>query len=751
MSFPVSRIALIRKRTCLKDIPDHLMLQLKRFAFDLETYSRNKINDHFAFPMSIDMSPYTFKHLTNPDEPMEEDVFDLVGVIVHKGQAEHGHYVSYIRARPTGEEEAPTWLLFDDADVSVLDAKELGEACFGGSANKDSSALFAPTMKSYNAYMLFYQRRSSLQKSPWVPEGSVDLRNVPIAQDMESEVAQDNRALLKDFGLLDESSREYVRCLISKLEGLNHDDSTHALHFKLLTVIWKYLTAVWSRTKEFPEFEESMNALRSVGEKCERCCYATLRWFITSRTEVEYWIEDPLREMLLRINQPKIRGYFRSFILDAMRQIRGNMALYGADITASEPELTGNGAIVIVTRLAQFIPSEIAYNMRAWEDYFGLLADIASLGPQECFALISDGVLTACFDAVLCDSGYGLRADSQHYKELAYALKRKMAPPYNQLIRLASILFGYVDMNATAIDDTDSSTRLDHYTYNGVPWTEYEESILLDFNKKEGGLLWLCEVFQKWNFESDGIPPGEIVQELLHAKSAVVHAVVDTFIISIKDFESRYADPFLRCAKSLAIHLGSRDLLDKFFKMMNECSREANGMSARAEDGYNGAFCHRFWSTVWQVASGHLNARLNERGYFDQQFISYCREWGPVLLVHAGDLEVGRLTHRLLSEALFKVGHRMIDDGIRGQDEQDEAITRLFWGCDRQIRICQSWRESVWQQFLSPAHMIMAECVLYISQEAEQAEPDDHIIVEAERMSSRFEGDCFTACVNERN
>lgn len=313
------------------------MLQLKRFAFDLETYSRNKINDHFAFPMSIDMSPYKFQHLSNPDEPIEEDIFDLVGVIVHKGQAEHGHYVSYIRARPTPPGEAPTWLLFDDADVSIFDPNDFGDACFGGFSNKGSGMLFQSGMKSYNAYMLFYQRRSSLQQHPWAAtDSALDLRNVPLMPDMESEMVSENRELLKNYALFDESSREYVRCLIAKLEKLDHGEPRHEAQTNLLKVIWRYMTRTWVRTKEYPGFESALNSLRDLGAKCGQCCYSSLRWLIQSRQTGQYWTEDILRDLVLRINQPKIRGMFRSFILDSIRQIRADVSLYGSDIADDE-------------------------------------------------------------------------------------------------------------------------------------------------------------------------------------------------------------------------------------------------------------------------------------------------------------------------------------------------------------------------------------------------------------------------------
>ena len=38
------------KRVCLKTLPDHLLLTLKRFEFDYETMNKVKVNDYCEFP-----------------------------------------------------------------------------------------------------------------------------------------------------------------------------------------------------------------------------------------------------------------------------------------------------------------------------------------------------------------------------------------------------------------------------------------------------------------------------------------------------------------------------------------------------------------------------------------------------------------------------------------------------------------------------------------------------------------------------
>ncbi|PIK60875.1 Ubiquitin carboxyl-terminal hydrolase 24 [Apostichopus japonicus] len=107
------------KRTCIKTLPPVLVIQLKRFGYDWEAGRALKFDDYFKFPWVIDMEPYTSKgikrreqeatsHEEQEDEGADkknvstqstEDLYQLVGIVVHSGQANAGHYYSFIRDR----------------------------------------------------------------------------------------------------------------------------------------------------------------------------------------------------------------------------------------------------------------------------------------------------------------------------------------------------------------------------------------------------------------------------------------------------------------------------------------------------------------------------------------------------------------------------------------------------------------------------------------------------------------------------
>ncbi len=59
--------------------------------------------------------------------------YELIGVTVHTGTADGGHYYSFIRDRLNKTEMGQDkWYLFNDAEVKPFDPCQLAAECFGG-------------------------------------------------------------------------------------------------------------------------------------------------------------------------------------------------------------------------------------------------------------------------------------------------------------------------------------------------------------------------------------------------------------------------------------------------------------------------------------------------------------------------------------------------------------------------------------------------------------------------------------------
>jgi ubiquitin carboxyl-terminal hydrolase 9/24 len=160
------------KRLCIKSLPTNLVIQLKRFHFDWEANRALKFDNYFQFPWLLDMSPYTMEGVQAKEEDGGETTapprnYDLVGVVVHSGQASAGHYYSFIKDRRravSNKATAGKWFKFNDTTVEEFDMTQesLESECFGGTfkVKKDegnSNMMPENRHRYWNGYILFYE------------------------------------------------------------------------------------------------------------------------------------------------------------------------------------------------------------------------------------------------------------------------------------------------------------------------------------------------------------------------------------------------------------------------------------------------------------------------------------------------------------------------------------------------------------------------------------------------------------------
>lgn len=172
----------LSKRASLSSLPNVLFIHLKRFNFNYETFLNEKINTKLEFPNSINLKDYCTETICNDfdnnskSEEFKNNVFEkkneyyefkLVGVIVHMGNADGGHYYSFINDKRNGIEDkiiencdSKNWVQFNDNTVSFFNAGKLEEECFGGSSGNASGWYSDGSCSNKNAYMLVYERIS---------------------------------------------------------------------------------------------------------------------------------------------------------------------------------------------------------------------------------------------------------------------------------------------------------------------------------------------------------------------------------------------------------------------------------------------------------------------------------------------------------------------------------------------------------------------------------------------------------------
>jgi hypothetical protein len=149
------------KRDCLKALPHVLFIQLKRFEFDYDTLLNVKLNDRCEFPASLNIYPYTKEYNMHYEDDYDTSSnsqshlvdryrYDLVGIVIHQGTSDSGHYYSFVKNRSGDSSDA--WYEYNDTRVTPFDFSKLEETCFGGTDVNGR-------IRHNNAYMLVYEKR----------------------------------------------------------------------------------------------------------------------------------------------------------------------------------------------------------------------------------------------------------------------------------------------------------------------------------------------------------------------------------------------------------------------------------------------------------------------------------------------------------------------------------------------------------------------------------------------------------------
>lgn len=155
----------VEKYTIIKNAPEILIIQLKRFEFNLFICRREKVNQKYMFSFEIDLAPIMV-------DQNEHVIYELFGIQMHSGSAEGGHYFSYIKCpdrqiHSNDDNVDYSWYRFDDAVVTKVDSTTLIDECSGGEKvyeyfdSATQQTIYHTSENMSNAYMLYYKKKNS--------------------------------------------------------------------------------------------------------------------------------------------------------------------------------------------------------------------------------------------------------------------------------------------------------------------------------------------------------------------------------------------------------------------------------------------------------------------------------------------------------------------------------------------------------------------------------------------------------------
>jgi ubiquitin carboxyl-terminal hydrolase 35/38 len=195
------------RQVMVKDIPQCLILSLKRFAYDAETKTRSKVLREVTCPLVLELPVIGKEHRVQ---------FILSSVVVHSGvSSDCGHYYTYARHSTTAkkahklnsEETADQslrhsrdgWFLFNDSHVTC--------------SSFESICNLTKRFSKDTAYLLFYSLLTDdgtevPERVSQLPKAFIDLVADDNIKFLEEQEAESKRLLALQYGKWTGSSRQ---------------------------------------------------------------------------------------------------------------------------------------------------------------------------------------------------------------------------------------------------------------------------------------------------------------------------------------------------------------------------------------------------------------------------------------------------------------------------------------------------------------------------------------------------------------
>ncbi|KAJ3283921.1 hypothetical protein HK104_010175 [Borealophlyctis nickersoniae] len=512
------------KRAVIKTLPNTLIIHLKRFDFDVEAMMRKKLNDRFEFPHRLNMEPYTHDYIkkkegqtenaNGPESPSAGIWYELVGVLVHAGHADSGHYYSYIKDRKTS-----AWFRFDDSSVTPFDLSQRDRHWYGGEEYSGPDA--RKCHRTYNAYMLFYERvgANNCNVVCKVPDG------------IRKSIWRENCEFLMETNVFEPAYRNFLFHLVKNGFEAAGKDNNEAAVTSVIQLATTYFLNILCRSFDRASIEDWKAFLAHVYSRHTKSC----TWFLTEVTRP--WEDDDgpviLEQLLLSCTVPEVREAFVDLVATAAQSLRQNdPTTYGLTLLKPQPigdatkASVGSAQANAVDRMPDdakmegvegpastppepaetytmkrdgVLPNLLGSLLSLWEDvpsrwrtfdqYFALFRRIAELGFAETEFMISRGMVH-CLAGLLLGPFSPLKRDQESAKTMGDSFTSADFNPLAATLRILLLSATFPDvagsLPAANGSEEDGENRLARLLTKDVQvlthkfqWTDCEGMVII--------------------------------------------------------------------------------------------------------------------------------------------------------------------------------------------------------------------------------------------------------------------------------
>lgn len=646
--------------SCLKEVPDSLIFHLKRFDFNLRTLARNKINDYFAFPDRIDMRPFTIEHLSNPAGCTSEDWFELVGVLVHAGTAESGHYYSFIRERPTSRANQD-WFEFNDDTVTPWNPAKMEASCYGGTEPSwDASGVTYE--KNYCAYMLFYERSSTLQRKNQELKQSLSSSPVqaPMPATLANTIREDNLRLLQRHCLFDPHHIRLVDGAIEHMLELNGGvcSEPHETEQSAVQMALGHLDQVAARAKDTPDAQRLMSRLRDMATSCPRCAFVVYEYFSDRH--------ESFRSLVQRNCEPEIRQAVSDLLMVAVQSIKetfpGNY--YAQTVSSATLDNFEVNVVSGVCAMFETLWENFHIHLRSWFEVFYLMAQFVDLGKEELLAFTGNNFLYKTFLIIVAENLSHQEMDQQFVRLSNTLARRQNRPPsFSTIMDLLNSVFASVTVDDPVTSHTMRESTYLKYPDSPLKLTVIEANVLEQ--KWDGG----CSIFLDKLIYINQNPEATdaIFASLLKQDWSLEDDILETLMVNTQVQPSFLVHaPYLRVA-ALYCRL-SREPAN-IDRLIEHIARNSNMLANSEPKAVLGFFTNK------AVIDGNRENSSETKKSINIQCLEYLPLWVPSLLAHY-DHNISNEVKQVIYDKVFRHGANPDFEEKHGGQERAEAVVR---------------------------------------------------------------------------